>query len=584
MKQRSYLRGPNRGRSTSVVLGLAWVGVWAASLAADTVESPEVDAGDKGVETILVGVGDSLTHGTMDARNNSLNTLHAYLQAVADSLAQVSNLTFRQPLYDEDENRILPSQAPSNLGVDGADVFTLEGKAYYKRNGTPTTLVLDELLGNAATPAAFDDDYDKVLYPWNLLRPPAVSQVDAANLIMTATALSGQSKQVLLLLWIGNNDSSLAALGSGGRSPTFLPIPRELIADEISPLLNLIISVAETSGTLSFAPYTLANIQRNLTDVADFWAQYNRIMSRLQIEGGAAAAYTDFFLCTLPYYSSVGYLMDSEDLEFYFRKVNPAYSVPPSFRRVAAPGQPITDPLRGDRVSLLTFGLMYALLETGYSVDFVNQALEIEGVQRDGLVLSQFEQLVIRSRIERFNTVIRIVAATRGPRVHLIDVGAALNDALTGVTPITVGGQTFSRKWTRGGSFTLDGVHPGYVGQALVASIMLQRLNELLQLGAPLPNLEAVFPTDPYIDHDLDGWAPGPNYATAGISEVLFLLRDPNDADPGVQVDLPDDVWQQLSAAIFEQLLGVPQIAAQAAELGLVQDVDSGLPVPVMSR
>ena len=29
--------------------------------------------------TTLIGLGDSLTHGTMDGTNNSINTLHAYL-------------------------------------------------------------------------------------------------------------------------------------------------------------------------------------------------------------------------------------------------------------------------------------------------------------------------------------------------------------------------------------------------------------------------------------------------------------------------------------------------------------------------
>ena len=73
---------------------------------------------------------------------------------------------------------------------------------------------------------------------------------------------------------------------------------------------------------------------------------------------------------------------------------------------MAAPGAPIDDFFKGDRVSLLTFGFMYALLGTGYSVDYVNQVLEVDGHQRDGLVLSEEEQCFIMSRIDRYNNAI----------------------------------------------------------------------------------------------------------------------------------------------------------------------------------
>ena len=51
----------------------------------------------EGNKTVLIGVGDSLTQGTMDDTINTTTTSNAYLQKVADSLSQVIPLFFNQP-------------------------------------------------------------------------------------------------------------------------------------------------------------------------------------------------------------------------------------------------------------------------------------------------------------------------------------------------------------------------------------------------------------------------------------------------------------------------------------------------------
>ena len=51
--------------------------------------------------TILLGLGDSTVHGTMDATNNTVNTTNAFLQRIAESLSQITSVEFRQPLLDE---------------------------------------------------------------------------------------------------------------------------------------------------------------------------------------------------------------------------------------------------------------------------------------------------------------------------------------------------------------------------------------------------------------------------------------------------------------------------------------------------
>jgi len=407
-------------------------------------------------------------------------------------------------------------------------------------------------LADVLLPSRFADKYDKVFYPINVKLRKKASMIDSAVWLMNQYA--GVSRPVVVF-WVGNNDSSSAALGEGGVNPTFLPIPFEQVAAELTPLARALLAEGEAAGDLSFEPYTPAALERNLTLVADFAAQYGRLLTRLKSEVNAAAT-AQLFLLTLPYYSSVGYLMDSEDLEFYLRKLNPDYTVPPSFKRVAPPGEPITDPMRGDRISLLTFGFMYALLDSGYSVDYVNAVLETNGEQRDGMVLSESEQGVIRARIDSFNAAIRNATAAYGPNAHVVEIAEYLNDGLSGKKPIVIGDTVLTRKWIRGSSFGFDGVHPNYTAQALIANFVLGQLNATLGLNAPLHDLAAILATDPYVDRDGDGFAPGPSYRGDGIAELLFLFKDPDDTSAGVQPVLPFNVWELISRALLKEFLG----------------------------
>lgn len=520
--------------------------------------------------TLVIGIGDSLTHGTMDATNNSTNTLNGFLQLVVDRLDDVTPLHFVQPLFDEQENRINPAIVPTNLAVDGADSFTVEGIRYYRRAGVDESFIDESLLSDKFLPSRLDDKYDKVMYPINLLARQPVSQIGSAKWLLRTGAPNVGIDRAIVMFWVGNNDSSLAALGGGGSNPEFQPIPFEQVAPELNPLLRLLFGFGRLVGEVSFEPYTPDSITRNLTDLQEFANQYQRLVNRLRLAYAFSPVETDLFLLTLPYYSAVGYLFDSDDIEYYLQKLDPAYTVPSTFKRVAPPGEPITDPLKGDRISLLTFGLMYALMSTGYSVDYVNEVLEQDGEQRDGLVLSEAESQFIRVRIDGFNAAIKATAESGGPSVHAIDVGQYLNDALTGKIEIIVDGRVLSRKWVRGGGFTLDGVHPGYTGQALIANFVLEELNNVLGLEASTYDLDEVSAGDPYVDRDGDGWAPGPSYEASGIAKLLFQFKDPDDGDAGVQAAMPPDIWDIISDILLRQILGIKAVSDEAARLGYV--------------
>ena len=520
-------------------------------------------------EVLLIGIGDSLTHGTMDATNNITNTANGYLQHVAESLNQVLGVHLSQPFLSFAEEQIQPFLTPTNLAVDGADVFSIEGIEYFKRVGVDSSFLSRDLISENLFPALLSDKYDKVMYPINLWAGHPVSQIGAANWLILEGAPLTDANRAFIFFWVGNGDSSLAALGVGGSNPQFQPLPFEQISGEIKPLLRLLLGLGEAIGEVSFEPFTQQAIDRNLTEIDDFILQLIRVLVRMKIETAGASVERDWFLLTLPYYGSVGFLFDSEDLEFYLQKVNPAYSVPSTFARVAEPGQPITDPQKGDRVAFFTFGMMHALLTTGHTVEFVNQALEVDGQQRDGLVMSELEQQMIVSRIDQFNAAIKEVAAGLGPRFHVVDVGQFLNDVLTGQRQIEVDDHVFGRKWVRGGAFSFDGVHPSYTGQVFIANFVLEAINEIMGIDAPLLDLSPVFQTDPYIDQDLDGRAPGRDCPASGGTEILFLFKDPDDTNPNIQTTLPPDVWDRISDVFLEELLGNSAIRAEAKRRGI---------------
>ena len=514
---------------------------------------------------LLLAIGDSLGHGTMDATNNSWATENAYLHRVYGALTSVASVHFTQPFFDLEENRIQPAVVPTNLAVDGADVFSIEGIEYGKRVGSPVNSVSSSLLADQWLPFRLEDDYDKVLYPTNVHARQPMSQVDSAIWLIDRWAPRRRIDRALAIIWIGNNDSSTAALGQGGANPSFLPIPLRQIAPAVDPLLSALLAFGKARGDVSFEPYTVESIERNLSEVDDFAAQYDAVLTRMLAETGASDVDVDYFLLTLPYYSAVGYLMDSDDIEFYLRKLDPGYSVPPSFARVNLP----EEPLSGDRISLLTFGFMYTLLATGYSSDYVNTVLEVRGTQKDGLVLSEAEQRIIMARIDEFNAIIHAIAERSGDSVHLVEIGELLNRGFLGEIPIEVNGRTLSRKWIRGGGLTFDGVHPNLTGQSLIANFLLLALGEVLGSAPPLYDLSAVASEDPYWDSDGDGFAPGPPWAAQGIPELLHLFRDPDDSSVAVQVALPENVWEIISSVLLEEILGVPGIRAEAQRRGV---------------
>ncbi|MGQ9801994.1 MAG: SGNH/GDSL hydrolase family protein [Candidatus Saccharicenans sp.] len=487
--------------------------------------------------TTLLAVGDSLTQGTRDATNNQYHLQNASLQRVANKLSLVLPLKFNQAWLDVNGNRLNPLTVPSNLGVDGEDIFSVEGYEYYKRAGSSSNYISSDYLCDRLQPYLFTDLHDKVLYPINILAGKPVSQIDAL-----IWHLNNRTGPAIVIFWVGNNDAALSTLGLGGKNPQYFPIPFDQIKDKLKPLVSYLLNYGKNQGAIAFNPYTAANIEHNLTDTSDFANQLNRLVTRINLNRSGV----HYFFLTYPYYQEVGYLMGNGDLEYYLGKLG--YSIPESFN---------------GRVSLLTFFCLYALAKEGE----VGRIPVILG--NDGLVMSSDESATKKSRIDSFNAIISSVNGR--PNVHLVPAGEKLNRAFS--TGLEVNGHLLTRNWGRGGSFSLDGVHPGHTVHAHIANILLEEINKALGLNAPLWDLASVLATDPYFDFDGDGWVAGPNLPASGRTKILYLFKDYQEGSPGSAViDLmtPADVWSLISDALLEEILGISLIRAEAERIGAV--------------
>lgn len=403
-------------------------------------------------------------------------------------------------------------------------------------------------------PAFLNDKYDKVLFPinWQTNRLNRRRRLVVGR---TRSRYQHPSRPCFSLGRLQRQQQGRARLRRCRRQ-LGLPLPCDLVRAEWTWTLRLTRRVGLGHKLVNFSPYTAAAGDAGLTEIDDFAAQYHHVVTRLD----QAVGDVTFFLMTLPYYGSVGYLFDSEDLAFCLGQVNLDYRVPATFARVALRGEDITDFTKRDRVSIFALGFMYLLLESGYGVDAVNRALEIDGAQRNGRAHSEQEQAVIQDRLDHFNPVINAEAAGRRDRFVHVDIGGFLNQALTGDLVIYAGDQRVTRKWTRGAWFSLDRVHPGYTDRALVANYLLDQVDAARSSNTPRYDLAHILDRDPYHDGDGDGdgWATGPDYEPLDLTKLLFLFLEPDDQNPQTRLQLPDDVWQKVSNVILGEVTGIP--------------------------
>jgi hypothetical protein len=231
-----------------------------------------------------------------------------------------------------------------------------------------------------------------------------------------------------------------------------------------------------------------------LTPVADFTAHFTEIADRLQAMGSAVV------FGTIPDVTRIAFVVDRADL---IRFLGSDFGLP-----------------EGSRTSLVALLLVKLRLDDGSifsNPDFVLDAQELE---------------TISAHVNALNDVIRNVAAAHGMAVA--DTHAVFDFLAT--NPPVVAGVPLTTRFL-GGVFSLDGVHPSNIAQAIVANIFIAQFNAHYNTNTPpIDNgtLFFLFLTDPFVDKDGDGRVTG--RPGAGLLETLMALLgfsgDPNDFGP----------------------------------------------------
>ena len=314
----------------------------------------------------------------------------------------------------------------------------------------------------------------------------------------TEIDLAVEKKPDLVTLWAGNNDILFTALMGNVDDQSLTPI------EDRKWLLN--------PGE-SEPKYT----EREVPGLKSSMVGTNGALTRLLNETDAEVMLMNVpDVTTIPHLLTVGekvgrlpfevVLPDGTDIT----KKLEQFRVPKGVRGADEGGRE-TFP-EGTRV-----GLGY-LLTTLYRLIGKDGGEETFSMQSDTALLSENEVLdpdevaQIQEHTHRFNNILK--EAAENPRVHLVDVNAALGQAkaggytLRGEGPEVKVGANFTGVAAPGemeGLFSHDGVHPSDVGQAVVANLILDvAKNELADdarfeavVNAPLVDEKAALKADP---------------------------------------------------------------------------------------
>jgi hypothetical protein len=263
-----------------------------------------------------------------------------------------------------------------------------------------------------------------------------------------------------------------------------------------------------------------------MTPIEEFKADFTELAGRLGALG------KNVVFANIPDVTKIGFLVDRQDLN---RFLGSDFGL-----------------AEGDFTSIVVMLLIRLGLDNGSLLmdpDFVLDAGEVE---------------LIQERIEIFNAIIEDAASSINAPV--VDINVMFDD-MDENPPIFFGIPVTPQ--FLGGFFSLDGVHPSNIGNALAANAFIQTINSHFQVNIPLisdGDLEGIFLRDPFQDKDGDGRVRG-RYG-AGLLEtfgpVLGISGDRNDL-------IPDALPTQISPRMGEQfiheyltLLGTdPQMASE---------------------
>lgn len=465
-----------------------------------------------------VSVGNSLTAGFMDGALYNLGQANSFPNLLAGRFALVGGGAFNQPDINSENGfnlsfsnvgagviagrTVLDVTIPGPVPTDGELITPYSGdKAALNNFGVPGARVID-----LATPALIANPY------YNRF----ASNPGTSTVLGDAIAANG----TFFTFWIGSNDVLGWAL-SGGTGPLGTdPTNPQNITDPT--MFSTAYQGAINALTASVSDGVVLNIPPILTIPFFQAVQWNAIpfgsgdaLIIAQLNGAAAS-----FNGALDGLVAIGQLTAAEanarkithtyavgqnpvliadetlnDLGDEFDALQGAGAITAAQRAALVPLEQARLATPGD------FLLLTAANQLGTTVGGNPQA--VVGVSfplSDEYVLIPSEQVTIETHRAQFNASISSAVAAanaNGADIALIDVTPTFAD-LAGLDGselgIVINGVTYAPDFTPNGIYSTDGVHANPRGYAIIANVIIEKINE--HFGASLPLYDiATFPS-----------------------------------------------------------------------------------------
>jgi lysophospholipase L1-like esterase len=222
----------------------------------------------------------------------------------------------------------------------------------------------------------------------------------------------------------------------------------------------------------------LFNNKDLLTGVADFEADFRRLMSELEKTG------TDLVVGTIPDVTLIPYFESAKEIAAQ-------YSLSPKELNARIRLDP------GDYVRRSALPIIDSILKTGTPSELPEMCPPpIYLFPSLPCRLSAADAKMLQERTKDFNKIIEKETHKRGG--VLVDTNKLVEEIAK--NGYRVGNQRLTTDYL-GGLFSLDGIHPSHTGYAVIANYFIEQMNRHLKLQIPSVPVETVWALDPLKDH-----------------------------------------------------------------------------------
>lgn len=424
------------------VAGL-WV-VTSCSLSEPKITETTVNENEKKLFLHLTALGDDIIAGYQSA---ALVEPHQRNNFVALIARQGETPMFQQPYIHYPG---LGSESYAGYGI-----LELE---YLDNPETPNTVIPDPVIKaipfadypnfDPTTNPFIDDSVKLWPYPYNNLAVPGI-YVD--DVIHGVSKLRSRSKSGLLDVVL--------------RNP--LPAPYGYkSAFEQAKLFQptLVLCWVGMYDVLSYAMYSAINpVTEPPTSQEDFAKYFSELMDSLKATRAAVVVGNIPDILDMPYFNTVSRFV-----------IDTVTNLPAKDEN----GNPI--PLVGTNEGDLILLPAKSFVKRGYGLpaSFPNSNGE---ALPDDVILTPTEQQTVKDLIDGFNTIIDSVCTLR--QIPVVDMHGFFKEVSEGYG---VAGLTVNAKFITGGFYSLDGIHPNDLGQALIANEWLNVINNSFRISVPL--------------------------------------------------------------------------------------------------